>query len=79
MVVHRRHFQAAGEQARHYGRDFLIEQDEIAHDHRHVAHLLERRVRAQREASLDRYTFDGHVQVAAWHTDAEDVPRLQLA
>ena len=78
VVVHRRHLEAAGEEPRHHRRHLLIEQHEIAHDHRLVADLLERRVGAEREARLDGDALDRHGQVGARHPDAEDVAGLEL-
>src|SRR6266446_1904680 len=37
----------AAEEAGHHRRHFLVEQDEVAHDHRAVAYLLEGRVRPE--------------------------------
>ena len=44
MIVDGRDLQAAAQQGGHDGGYFLIEQDEIAHDHRVVSDLPERGV-----------------------------------
>src|SRR5947207_6567482 len=60
-------------------RHFLIEQDEITHDHRLVSDLLEGRVRSESEPSLDRNTLHADREVSSRHANAEDLPWLQLA
>ena len=69
----------AAEEAGHHGRHFLIKQDEIAHDHRLVSHLLERRVRSEGESGLHRDALDSDGEIGPWHPDAEDVAGLNLA
>jgi hypothetical protein len=65
--------------AGHDGRHLGVEQDEIAHHHRVIADLLERRVRAEREPGLDRNALDGDVEIGPRHPDPKHVAGLQLA
>src|SRR5262249_42154029 len=93
LVVHvhhvRRHFvqvivdggdvETAGEQTRHHRRHFLIQQHQIAHDHRVVADLLERRIRSEREPGLDRNALDGYREIGARDAHAVYAASLYLA
>ena len=79
MIVKRRDRDPLGQKARHDVLDLLVEQYEIAHDHGVVAHFLERRIGAQREAGLDVDALNFDLQIRAGHRDAKDVTRLQLA
>src|SRR5438309_4583568 len=79
MVVDRRHLEPTAEEARHHGGDLLVEQHEIAHDHRLIAHLLERGVRAERESRLHGHALDRHREIGARHSDSKDVTVLELA
>src|SRR5687767_3270726 len=45
----------AAEEARHHGRKLLSQEDEVAHPHRVVTHLLECSVGAERTPHLDRH------------------------
>src|SRR5438132_13800827 len=78
MVVDRRHLEPTAEEARHHGGDLLVEQHEIAHDHRLIAHLLERGVRAERESRLHGHALDRHREIGARHSDSKDVTVLEL-
>src|SRR2546427_154810 len=69
----------AAEHPGHHGRHFLIEEDQIAHDHRVGPLLLERRVRAEGERRLHRHALHGDAEVGARHADAEDVAGLELS
>ena len=79
VVVDGSDLEPPAEEAGHHGLHFLIEQDEIAHDHRLVSHLLERRVGSEGEPSLHRDTPNGDGEIGPWHPDAEDVAGLNLA
>jgi hypothetical protein len=78
VVVDGGDLEPAAEETRHYGRHFLVEQDKITHDHRLVAHLLERRVGPKGEPGPHWDTFDGDGEVSARHPDAQDVAGLHL-
>ena len=79
MIVDGGDLEPSGEQAGHDRRHFLVEQDEVAHDHGLVAHLLEGRVGPEREPRLDRDTLHGDGEIGPRHADAEDIARLELA
>src|SRR5262245_28724647 len=79
MVVNRGDGDALLEQACHDTGDLLIQEHEIAHHHRAVAHLLESRVRTEREASLHVDALYLHLQIRAGHGDTENVPWLKLS
>jgi hypothetical protein len=79
VVVNSRDFEPAAQQARHHRRHLRIEQDKVPHDHRAVAHLLECRIRSEREPGLDGNALDGDGQIRSRHSDAEDVAGLHLA
>src|SRR3989442_9746925 len=79
VVVNGGDVEPAAEEAGHHGPHFLIKQDEIAHDHRLVSHLLERRVGSEGEPSLHRDTPNGDGEIGPWHPNAEDVAGLNLA
>ena len=79
VVVDGSDLEPPAEEAGHHGLHFLIEQDEIAHDHRLVSHLLERRVRSEGEPSLHRDTPNGDGEIGPGHPDPEDLAGLNLA
>src|SRR5262249_13384488 len=72
VIVNSRHFKATGKKAGHHRSDFLIEQHQVAHEHRAVTRLLEGGVRSQRETGLDGYALDRDVEIRARHADAID-------
>src|SRR5262249_41377481 len=78
VIVNSRHFKATGKKAGHHRSDFLIEQHQVAHEHRAVTRLLEGGVRSQRETGLDGYALDRDVEIRARHADAIDVAGLHL-
>src|SRR3989454_12271118 len=79
VVVDGSDLEPPAEEAGYHGLHFLIEQDEIAHDHRLVSHLLERRVRSEGEPSLHRDTPNGDGEIGPGHPDPEDLAGLNLA
>src|SRR2546422_3533230 len=79
VVVHGGALEPATEEAGHHRGHFQVEQDEVAHDHRTVAHLLEGRVGPECKPGLDRNTFHGDREISSRHPDAEDVAGLYLA
>ena len=74
--MHGGDLETAAQEAGHHSRYLLIEENEVAHDHGAVPHLLERRVRSECEPCLDRNTLHGDREVSSRHADAEDVARL---
>ena len=74
--MHRGDLEPAAEEAGHHRGHFLIEQDEIAHDHRVVARLLEGCIGSQGKSRLDGDTLDGDRKVGARHADPEDIAGL---
>ncbi len=78
VIVDGGDLEATGEEPRHDGGHLLIEEHEVAHHHRAVAHLNERRVRAEREAGLHGHALHGHREIRPRHPDPEDIARLQL-
>src|SRR5438445_632219 len=79
VIVNGGNVEPAAEEAGHHRGHFLVEQDEVAHDHRAVAHLLEGRVRPEGKPRLERHTLHGDREIGPRHSDAEDIARLQLA
>src|SRR5262245_2258571 len=73
-----RDLEATAQQGGHDGGHFLIEQDEIAHDHRMVPYLPERGVGAERETRLDGNALHRHREVGPWHADAINIAGHQL-
>ena len=67
------------DQLGHHRIDFGLEQDEVAHDHRLVANLLERRVGAEGKPCFHRDTLHRDGEVSARHADPEDVAGLHLS
>jgi hypothetical protein len=78
VVVHGRDLEATGQEAGHRRGNLLVEQDEVSHDHRVVADLLERRIRAEGEPRLHRNALHRHGEIGARHPDSEHVARLHL-
>ncbi len=78
MVVERRLLDAAFLELREHRADLVLEQHEVAHQHRlGVAHLLERDPRAKRQCGLHGHTADRDVEVTARHPDLVGPVRLQ--
>ena len=57
--------EAALDQLRHHRVDLGLQEHEIAHDHRHVPHRLERDPAAERERGPDRDAVERYLQVGA--------------
>jgi hypothetical protein len=78
VIVDRGHLEPPVEEARHRRRALLIEEHQIAHDHRVIPDLPEGGAGAEREARLHRYPLHGHREIGARHPDAEHVAGLEL-
>ena len=72
------HLETTRQEAGHHRRHLLIEQDEIAHDHRVVTDLLECGVRAQGESCFHGNALHRDAEVRARHADTVDVAGLHL-
>src|SRR5438094_149185 len=79
VIVNGGDLEPAAEEAGHHRGHFLVEQDEVTHDHRTVAHLFEGRVGSEGKPRLDRHTLHGDREIGPRHPDTEDIARLELA
>src|SRR5258707_224160 len=65
MILDGRNLEAAFQQLGHHGIDLALEQQEIAHDHRHVPHRLERDPAAQGKRGPDCYAVERDREISA--------------
>jgi hypothetical protein len=63
MVMQRRDLDATLCQLLHYRADFVLGKNEIAHDHRDIAHRRKRKPRAERKRRLELDAVERDVRV----------------
>jgi hypothetical protein len=78
VIVNGRHLEPARKQSGHHGGHLLVEQNQVAHDHRLLTDLLEGGVGAEGETRLHGDALHRHRQIGARHPDAKHVTRLEL-
>ena len=79
MVVKRGDLDPVLEELLHHRIDLVMGQDQVAHDHRLIAHRLEGEPGAEREARLDVDAVERDLQVRARQADAIDAARRDRA
>jgi hypothetical protein len=76
MVVHRGNFKARGTQFFHDRVQLVLQQNQVAHEHRLVVRPRERSPGTKRQSRLDRQSVNGNTQMGSWKSNFIDVPRL---
>ncbi len=74
--MHGGNLKTCGTQFLHHRVQFVLQQDQIAHDHRLVVRPRECRPGTERQARLDRQSVNGNLQIGPRKSNLIDVPHL---